>query len=297
MVHGLDISHWQSVTPPLGAQDFVFVRATYGTSRDGRYAQHAANVRRAGKVLGAYHFGRAGSVVSVDAQVTAFLAVGAGADLLVLDQENDAGWPDMTMAEASHVIAEVRRRTGRGTLLYHSLSGFPLRLGQSGNWVAKWSPTPPSIPWVFWQYTSDGSLPGYTGRLDMNRFNGSLAELRALAGEQQQGETPVLDFFPMGGGDGVVTIKEGRGLVNLVTGKAVLTDDLVKTSHCRIHLAEPFGDAPGRQDGYLVRHSQQAHVALDDVVASFVPTATPEPASVTYPVTVGGKSAGSVTLP
>jgi hypothetical protein len=46
-----------------------------------------------------------------------------------------------------------------------------------------------------------------------------------------------------------------------------------------------------------VRHSQQAHVALDDVVASFVPTATPEPASVTYPVTVGGKSAGSVTLP
>jgi hypothetical protein len=81
-----------------------------------------------------------------------------------------------------------------------------------------------------------------------------------------------MDFYPLPGGDGTVTIKEGRGLVNLVTGRAVQTTDYVKTSHCRIHLAESFGEGAGRQDGYLVRHAQQAHVALDDVVETFVPS-------------------------
>jgi lysozyme len=298
MVHGLDISHWQFVTPPLGAQDFVFCRATYGTSRDGKYTQHAANVRRAGKVLGAYHFGRSGSVVSVNAQVLAFLSVSAGADLLVLDLENDAGNPDMTVAEASHFMAEVKRlRPGVPIGLYHSLSGFPLRLGQQFNWVAKWSPTPPSIPWAFWQYTSDGSLPGYTGRLDMNRYNGTLADLRALAGggSNEGDEKPMIDGHPMNGGVGTVTVKAGRGLLNLVTGEAIITDDPVKTSYCRFHLAVPYGDGAGRQDGYLVRHANQSHLALDDVVASFTPDPA-APVSVSYDLRIDGKAVATGTV-
>lgn len=94
-------------------------------------------------------------------------------------------------------------------------------------------------------------------------------------------ETPMLDFYPTTGGDGTVTLKDGRGLVNLVTGDPIIPTDTVKTSHCRIHLAEPFGDGDNRQDGYLVRHAGQAHVALDDVVESFVatpiPTIDPDP--------------------
>ena len=27
--------------------------------------------------------------------------------------------------------------------------------------------------WTFWQYTSDGSVPGITGRVDLNRYNGT----------------------------------------------------------------------------------------------------------------------------
>lgn len=45
--------------------------------------------------------------------------------------------------------------------------------------------------WTFWQYTSQGKIDGYPNRLDMNRFNGTLEELRAysqrfLDGQQQQ---------------------------------------------------------------------------------------------------------------
>jgi lysozyme len=296
MVHGIDISHWQSVTPPLGAQDFVFCRATYGTSRDGKYAQHSANVRRAGAVLGAYHFGRSGSVVSVNAQVLAFLGVSAGADLLVLDLENDAGNPDMTVAEASHFMAEVKRlRPGVPIGLYHSLSGFPLRLGQQFNWVAKWSPTPPSIPWAFWQYTSDGSLPGYTGRLDMNRYNGTLADLRALAGgNSSEGEaTPMIDGHPMPGGDGTVTLKPGRGYLDLVTGETINDpDDRVKTSYCLFRLNNATD--PAREVGYLVRHQQHACLAFEDAV-DFVP-ANAAPVSVSYDLRIDGKAVATGTV-
>src|SRR5574337_1367607 len=54
---GYDISYWQSTTPSLSGVDFVIVRAGYGTSTvDSRYAMHSANVRKVGKVLGAYWF-------------------------------------------------------------------------------------------------------------------------------------------------------------------------------------------------------------------------------------------------
>ena len=49
-------------------------------------------------------------------------------------------------------------------------------------WVAHWTTaTAPTVPggawggdgWTFWQYTSDGSVPGISGRVDLNRYNGT----------------------------------------------------------------------------------------------------------------------------
>jgi lysozyme len=49
-------------------------------------------------------------------------------------------------------------------------------------WVAHWTTgASPIMPannwggkgWTFWQYTSDGSVPGITGRVDLNRYNGT----------------------------------------------------------------------------------------------------------------------------
>lgn len=93
----------------------------------------------------------------------------------------------------------------------------------------------------------------------------------ALFAPYWEDEDMGVDWYPLPGGDGTVKIKVGRGLVNLSTGKAVIPDDLEKTSHCRGHLVKSFGEGTGRQDGYVVRHAQQAHLALDDVVESFTP--------------------------
>ena len=49
-------------------------------------------------------------------------------------------------------------------------------------WIAHWTTaSAPTVPadawggngWSFWQYTSSGSVPGITGRVDLDRFNGT----------------------------------------------------------------------------------------------------------------------------
>lgn len=167
-LQGIDVSHYQAVTPPLAGLSFLFAKATEGvTFVDPLYATHTAAARAAGLVVGAYHFGVADDGA---AQARAFLAVAAAADLLALDLETSAA--PMTNAQATAFIAAVHA-AGRKVGLYHSLSGF-LRLGQDWDWVAKWSSVPPPLPWTFWQWQGTP--------LDKDAFNGDVASLRALAG-------------------------------------------------------------------------------------------------------------------
>jgi len=45
-------------------------------------------------------------------------------------------------------------------------------------WIAHWGVTNPDVPgsnwggksWTFWQYTSDGLVPGISGRVDLDRY-------------------------------------------------------------------------------------------------------------------------------
>jgi lysozyme len=55
-------------------------------------------------------------------------------------------------------------------------------------WVAYWSSSAssPALPsgwddYTFWQYSAEGSVDGFSGDVDMNRFPGTLRELRAFA--------------------------------------------------------------------------------------------------------------------
>lgn len=83
-----------------------------------------------------------------------------------------------------------------------------------------------------------------------------------------------------GQGIGEVTIKVGRGLVNLRTGAAVVPANATRTSFGRWRLAEPYGgDGIGRQSGYLVSLGAEGHIALDDVVDTFTPAEPPPPST------------------
>lgn len=167
-LNGIDISRWQSTTPPLTGLAFAFARATYGTRPDDMYRRHTSAFRAAGLVIGAYHFGV--GYLDVNEQVTAFLAAAAPDALLALDLERDAAGT-MTNPNAKRFIATVQAK-GRKIGLYHSESGFP-SLGQDFDWVANWS-TAPARHWDFWQYRGSP--------LDLDHFNGTQAQLDALAG-------------------------------------------------------------------------------------------------------------------
>lgn len=177
MTLGLDVSKYQSKTPSLAGIDFLFARATYATTPDPMYRTHIANARRAGLVTGAYHFGVGWT--SPTKQAAAFLKAAGDVDLYVLDLERDSA-KTMSLAQADDFIKAVKAQ-GKRIGLYHSQSGFP-QIGQNYNWVAVWRSMPPDVRWAFWQYTSSGHLSGYSGRLDLDRFNGTRAQLRAFAG-------------------------------------------------------------------------------------------------------------------
>ncbi|GAC1618034.1 MAG: hypothetical protein NVS9B1_27270 [Candidatus Dormibacteraceae bacterium] len=175
MIEGLDVSVYQSTTPPLTGLGFLFAKATEGTGYvDPTYTMHVANAERAGLVVGAYHFGIAGDPAG---QAAHFLATIGAVRMLALDFERAN--PQMSQAEGRAFIAAVHA-AGYRIGLYAPDSGFP-DLGQDWNWVASYDYRP-TRPMLFWQYTSKPNL-------DRDHFYGTLAELRALAGKDATVQT------------------------------------------------------------------------------------------------------------
>lgn len=165
---GIDVSKWQVSTPSLAGLDFLFARASIGTDKDSRYDQHIANARKAGLVTGAYHFNW--DTLGIQAQVDAFAKAAGNVDFYFLDVE---GRNAFSTAQTEEFIRRWHRTTGKKIGLYMSESSYKRGVGQDYHWVANWSGIP-SIPFHFWQW--QGSP------LDKDAFNGTKAELLALAG-------------------------------------------------------------------------------------------------------------------
>lgn len=201
---GPDVSRWQhgaalswSAVKASG-QSFAFVKATESTSYVNPYfAADWAASGQAGLMHGAYHFARP-SVGSAVPQARAFIKVAGTArkpgDLPpVLDLEQSGGLnPAQLSTWTRQFLDETRRLTGRTPVIYtypyfwktamagsKAFAAYPL-------WIASYTtasaPTMPSWPtWTFWQYSSTSTVKGISGKADMNRYNGTLTQLRQLA--------------------------------------------------------------------------------------------------------------------
>lgn len=181
-LEGIDISHHQATTPDLSRVDFVIVRATYGATPDRKYPEHAAAVRAAGKVLGAYHFALPVSIEPVADQYAAFRDRAWTADLWAIDREADiVTGPDgerinrgTISKAATRAFIRLAHDDGRRVLLY-TRAGLLEDFGQDGSWVPDWTGEP-AKPWDIWQHTN--RLGGVS--LDGDRFRGTLGGLLAL---------------------------------------------------------------------------------------------------------------------
>ena len=196
-VEGIDISQWQGsidwARVRAAGKSFAWCKATEGTGfTDPTFAANDRNARAAGIVVGAYHFAQPGPLVSDGTkQADKFLAVATPqtGDLIpALDLEVPNG---LTAAQMQSFVrgfaTRVHDALGAWPMVYVSPSFWSKYLGNSTFaadlgcplWVAHWGVTSPTVPaknwgghgWSFWQYTSSGSVPGISGRVDLDRLN------------------------------------------------------------------------------------------------------------------------------
>jgi GH25 family lysozyme M1 (1,4-beta-N-acetylmuramidase) len=226
ITEGIDVSHWQGTINwnlvAASGKRFVFMKASEGTSLvDETYAGNRAQAKALGLHVGAYHFARPGrNAGDAVAEADYFLAMSqlvAGDLLPVLDLEVTGGLTPVELQEwVKAYLGRVYERTGARGVIYTSPTFWRNNMadtnwfainGYRTLWVAHWISGPaPTVPggnwggigWTFWQYTSSGSVPGITGRVDLNRYNGTDFSPVQLTSTPTGpiGQTATLDITP-----------------------------------------------------------------------------------------------------
>lgn len=231
-LRGIDVaSHQGNVDwPAVAASGIAFgiTKATGGTwYRNPTFAANWMGIKAAGLVRGAYHYAFESSGQDLpgdgpEAEADYFLAEirRAGGiepgDLLVLDIEDGEGkLGDWALRWCQHV----ERATGVKPLIYTGAwfsepHGFALssELAAYPLWLAAYqgSQPPAPAPWdrvAMWQFTDKGAVPGISGPVDLNRFNGNRAQLLAL-GKGGAVEQPTTGYAV---GQGIVDAMAARG--------------------------------------------------------------------------------------
>lgn len=199
-LEGIDVSRWQGSidwAKVKGAgKRFVIAKATEGIGfRDANYTANRSGAMAAGLKVTAYHFARPDlNPTDPTGEADWFvdnMNLVKGMLVPALDLERSGG---MSISKLQDWVAawldRVYERTGVRAMIYVSPAFWKTYLGDttmfaadgySVLWVAHWGVSAPTVPannwggksWTFWQYTSDGSVPGIDGRVDLDRFNGT----------------------------------------------------------------------------------------------------------------------------
>jgi lysozyme len=204
---GVDVSHYNGAiswkTVAAAGIAFAYAKATESVGvSDKRFAANWKGMKAAGLPRGAYHFFHPQN--PVDKQAAKFIAaVGslAPGDLPpMLDLEETSATTDEwdgvplphRVPRALQWLQLVERALGRKPIVYTRRGFVQQKLGDASAltpyplWVAHYTMAPkPALPpgwnaWTIWQYTGSGAVAGITGKVDMNRFQGTQADLLAL---------------------------------------------------------------------------------------------------------------------
>jgi lysozyme len=197
---GVDVSVYQGTVNwsqvKSSGRAFAFARTSDGLNHpDTKFSQNWPAMKTAGIVRGVYQFFRPGQDPKAQAQMMLSAIDKAGGlqpgDLPpVLDIETADGQSAATIqARAKTWLQEVEKAVGAKPFVYtaafmssqigSALSAYPL-------WVANYGPTCPTMPsgwseWKFWQSADNGNVPGISGAVDLDQFDGTLAQLHGLA--------------------------------------------------------------------------------------------------------------------
>jgi lysozyme len=188
---GIDISTWQEPSKINYDQlakeiDFVILRAGYtghGTGvslhKDDAFEDHYTAFHQRNVPIGVYWYSCANTKAKGVAEAKKCLEIIGGKTIsypVYIDSEDNyhqrpSGKNAITDALVG--FCETIEAAGYYTGIYASSSWFNDlteldRLSPYDFWVAQWSSKEPTLRHGIWQYSSKGSLSGYSGNLDMN---------------------------------------------------------------------------------------------------------------------------------
>ena len=227
---GVDVSYhngtidWAKVK--AAGNEFAFIRISDGTGfHDPQFATNWAGAHAAGMLRGIYQFFRPSQDVAAQADmVIAAAGRPAPGDLPpVIDVEVTGSLAPATIAARVRTwVDRVKAGTGvdpivyTGKFFWRDQVGGPTSFAPTPLWIAQYTTLCPDLTspwdtWAFWQYSDAGSVPGISGGIDVDRFNGTLDELRALAGGNTGG----------GGGGGAATCSSATMAADLPEGVCV----------------------------------------------------------------------------
>ncbi len=201
-VKGVDVSYYQGTIDWTAAHadgvEFAFIRVSDGTTfLDPSFATYWADSRTAGILHGAYQFFRPNEDPIAQADLLLSTMGPLKPDDLppVIDVEATGNLSASGVAAAVKAwVDHVTQAIGRAPIIYTGFYFWRDSVGApdmttSPLWHAQYTtascPTiaPPWNDWTFWQYTDAGTIAGITqGGVDVDRFNGSLADLQAFIG-------------------------------------------------------------------------------------------------------------------
>jgi lysozyme len=203
VVKGIDVSYYQGTINWTNVKNagivYGIARVSDGTGYiDSQFAANWQGMKNAGIIRAAYQYFRPNQSASAQATLFVQKIQAAGGfqtgDLPgVIDFETMGAVSSSTAATAvSTWLTQVKAATGRIPIIYtgsYFWDSSGLGTGYTGYplWTAHYtSATCPLVPnawsaWKFWQYSDSGSVSGISGNVDMDRWNGTLAELKAFA--------------------------------------------------------------------------------------------------------------------
>lgn len=184
-IKGIDVSKHQGsidwAKVKAAGIEFAMIRAGFGKNLNQVDECFAANVKGAQAVgikAGAYHYSYAQSTEDAKKEAAFFLSLIKGYKLeypVAFDIED----PSQTKlgknvcTDIALTFCNIVEKAGYFTMFYCNPAWIKsylnmTKLSRFGLWLANWGVSSPAYKCGIWQYTSDGSVPGISGRVDMN---------------------------------------------------------------------------------------------------------------------------------
>lgn len=211
LVYGIDVSHyqddidWDKLAVPCDKEGkvngvpsedkkylqpvlFAIIKATEGSSvQDEKYSIRMEEARRHGLIRGSYHLFHCNT--PVQSQVENFLDIakwkkGDLPPILDVEFENEVLSCGKETAQKNILewLKSVENVLNIRPIIYTSDSFRSKYLNDPRFtdykfWIARYGTAPVSSSWLFWQFTENGQIEGYNGKIDINIGEMSYDEL------------------------------------------------------------------------------------------------------------------------